>query len=945
MKSAFKIKSKTVATIVAAITLVLSVVCSAFTLTTAKAAEVTPDDVREYYLAYVDKVAAAGENGDNGSFSALFETTYEPSQNGGICSEVKAQLELIVVCAVQRNKLNDEYPESKYVGANKERLITLKNDAFAKLIVETENLATAEDREKASEKYLAAYESAALKLVEIPKAFEPEKQAAWKEISDEYRTLSKVTRNYIANASNADFERNSERLVKEIVNLYTHEHYNELSAIKKEYDDKIDALEYDFSVDNGVNKEKTDSLAKEAVAKLRAVPHNEFDEAYTLYEKYKGLRDGGGNDYEIAAAMEEAAEPCSNAVDYFYPACGDEVKKEYEYKYEELKNFLKEVEFSDYPSASLGGVSTVSDANGIVTVTAHYANDDEIAKIIPELCVLKISNVRNGAAKRNATSNIRKIDGSLGVSYFLYISVTNGTKGDYKLPAESVRVDDDGKVIKDWDGSPRKYDVYYAVEIDLEKYYEFTQSETITKEIKDYQRDENGKIETDYYGDKIVDSSFSTVSNANYDKKQQDKLANITRGLDTIDKNADLSLCYSYEYGKDMQKLGGSTLEGGNKLMFMTSKLGMFCVAGAETDNLLLNPLLWVGVLAGLIVLIIVIKILLKQVRYSVKFVTDGGTPVENVRAAKNEYFVMPSAPVKDGFVFGGWYCDKDCTSRFIDTYMRRRRGFKVYAKWVAPVSSEKLAEYYDELVALMLSYEKTGYKAGLGLKETQRVASLVGGKNCLTLHLALNVQAVRGDGYTVENAKLKQYADVPVKLVISTQETFAVACELLKRAMVECGMQLKQNYIAEDKKSTAEERAVGFELVIKNDNVAQSAEDYFELLRVAVKSYVMEKDNGKFKPGDKFTFARAYIVDGVTCLYLASVKSIKELATPEVEPRFADTPVQFKVLTAQDVEEAYAIIDKLMTSFGFVKNPEAANDLKETEVPATCGFAYTIRF
>lgn len=943
MKFAFKIKSKTksLAVAVAAVTMILSVLFSAFTFS-AFAAEITPDDVTKYYNSYSSQVALAGLNDEEHDFVALFKRTYEPSQNGGPCQEVKEQLEVIVCCAQLRNKLNADYPENKYVGAYKEKLLTEKNDAFSKLFVTELNLDSEKNREAAKSKFQEVYDKANEKLNVIPKAFEPEKRAALKDIGDVYDSLAKTTADYVRN--NSDYEYDSETLAKQIVNLYTLSHYNELKAVKQEYDEKILALEYDFSVDNGVNKEKADSLAIEAIAKLKAVPHNDFDTAYNLYEKYKGARDNG-SEYEEKTALEEAIEPCQNAVEYYYPSASDEFKAEYQYKYEELKNFLKEIEFSDYPAVTLSGVSEIYDANGIITVTAYYSNDDMPAEVLPARGVVKIANVRNGAAKRNATGDIRKIDESLGVSYFIYISVTDGTKADYKLPESHVRLDDDGKVIKDWSGSPQKFDLYYSVEIDLQKYYENTQAESAYKETKDYRRDENGKVENDYNGKPIVDSNRQYISNANYDNKQQDKLPNITRGLAVIDKNADLSLCYLYEYGKEMTKLGGSGIEGGTKLMFITSKLGMFCVAGAESDNLLANPLLWVGVLAGVILLIIVIKILLKQVRYSVKFVTNGGTPVNSVRAAKNEYFIMPSAPVKDGFVFGGWYCDKACTSRFIDTYMRRRRGLKVYAKWVAPVSSEKLADYYDELVALMNSYEKAGYKAGLGLTENKRVAGIYGNQNCLTLYLALNAQAVRRDGYSVEVAKLKKYADVPVKIVISTKETFATALELCKRAMVECGMQPKQNYTGERVKSTVEERAIGFELLIKNDCVAQTAEDYFELLRVAVKSYVLEKDNGKFKQGDKFTFARAYIVDGVTCLYLASVKSIKELATPEVEPRFADTPVQFKILTPQDVEEAYSIIDKLMTSFGFVKNPENANDLKETEVPATCGFAYTIKF
>jgi hypothetical protein len=171
----------------------------------------------------------------------------------------------------------------------------------------------------------------------------------------------------------------------------------------------------------------------------------------------------------------------------------------------------------------------------------------------------------------------------------------------------------------------------------------------------------------------------------------------------------------------------------------------------------------------------------------------------------------------------------------------------------------------------------------------------------------------------------------------------FMQALDLTKRVLVNKGLQRIEDYVPAPP-STEEERQRGFAFIIHNERVAKTAEDYFELLRIAVKSYVLENDLGKFKPGDKVTLARIYVTNEVACLHLPKVKGVKGLKASRRAP-FADTPVLFKVLTPKDMLEAYALIDKIMKANGFVKRPENANDLIDVKVPATNGFAYTLIF
>lgn len=962
-------KNRTIAVIIAALTLILSSAFSAFgfvsaanALTVAAAGETdVVVDVNDYYADKLGTVKKADD--ENGDLSTLFSEVYAPAKkaegNELVLKEISAQLETIVKCADYRNKIDEEYPENEYAGDDLKKLKAEKTELLGKLKIDISDLAGDSSREESVIRMQAAYDRTVENLEGLRTAFAKTYDTAREKIIKDYSWLTLVTRTLI-DEKGEDYYRNNynydSNIANEALNFYTVKNFDKVESIKDEF---IDALESEYeknfnwwkttgyALSETEGNEEFGKRANEmlvsadtAEIQMKAVPHNGYEYAY--YSLYGQYLDVFGT-YEQAIIEERIAEDIIAAVES-YKNFSDELKAHYRDMQTAMEGFVKGLDYNDYIVDLTNAVSTISDANGVVTVTAYFASDNSEAKVIPALCVLKVSNVRNGAAKRNASGDIKELDEELGVSYFIYVSVTNGNTADYKLPITSYRLNDDETLVKDYNGERKVFDVYYDVKINLEKYYEFTQSESVVKGNKSYALDADGAKITDYYGDYVVNSDGSWIKNTSYDEKQQDKLENIKSGYEKIKDNVDLSLCYLYKYGQDMTMLNASLDEGGT-LMFTTSTLGMFCIAGVETENLLLNPLTWVAALALLIVIIIVIKIILKHARYRIKFVTNGGTPVKSVRAAKGEFFIMPSAPVKDGFVFGGWFSDQECTSRFIETRMRKRRGYKVYAKWVAPVNSERLAYYYDELKALMLSYEKAGYKANLGITEQTRVACVYGSANCVTLYLAAKPAVLRSEGYNVEAAKIKTYQDVPSRAVITTEEAFLSALGMLKRTMVENGMQPKKEYDFVTEKSTANERALGFELVIKNEKIASTAEDYFELMRIALKSYVLERDTGKFAPGDKLTLARIYINDAVACLYLPCVKEVKELSNGETEPRFADTPVLFKVLAPNDLTEAYGLIDKLMTSYGFVKNPENANDLSDTEVPATCGFAYTVSF
>ncbi|MDD5944464.1 MAG: choice-of-anchor I family protein [Clostridia bacterium] len=69
-----------------------------------------------------------------------------------------------------------------------------------------------------------------------------------------------------------------------------------------------------------------------------------------------------------------------------------------------------------------------------------------------------------------------------------------------------------------------------------------------------------------------------------------------------------------------------------------------------------------------------------------VEFDTDGGSDIRSIRVKKNTALEDIDIPVKDGYIFGGWYTDKDCTKEFAaDTKIKS--DMTLYAKWIKDVS------------------------------------------------------------------------------------------------------------------------------------------------------------------------------------------------------------------------------------------------------------------
>ena len=751
-------------------------------------------------------------------------------------------------------------------------------------------------------------------VAELEQAFDAKRQA----IIDILEADKKAYNDYVSNKAKSVYEHYEELLT--ITNLTSGTEYtvygyysgakqSQLRELLNELVEKVEGeagdvwsfksednnLEYDPKNVEG-NKQIADLLAESDIKALDGVPKNDFEEAHQAFMDFINIKDEAGDKFNPSNYTDEIdrlKDLGAKALSDYEKRFSADLRNTYETEYFELKNAIDEIGIN--PNYVAVKVYSISDKHNVVTIVAKYASGTDkgkYAQVLPESSKLFVYAGANSSAKKNVSSILREVDKSLSVAYNLTLRVEKDGYKYFKLPTEVTN--EKGRTVR----------ISYEITINLEGLY-------------------NSYFKEDGF--------------------QKNKLTSITSADEVVSKLADQSICYAYANG-EAQKLDYK-LEGGQLVFTTTSHLNNLCIAGFDLASFvsLTNPIFWVVCLIALIILIILICTIVKHVRYTIKFYSNGGSRVRRIRAAKGEYFVMPNDPVKPNYIFAGWYTDKELKHKFFGNCMTRRRRIKLYAKWSAPVTVGRLVKMYDSMRDLMRSYKKESFKAVMGLSETEKIATMYFMGNHIQLNGALDPEELQMEGFSVFTSKEKKFAEVPAQLHVSTEESYRLALELINRVLLNKGLQKIEDYVSAGP-SSEEERKNGFTYVIRNAKVASTAEDYFDLLRIALKSYAMEENTGKFKPGDKVTLARIYIEKEVACLYLPAVKGEKALKGKR-KARFADTPVEFKILVSRDMLEAYELIDKVMKHNGLATDPENANDLKDIKLPETNGFAYTLVF
>ena len=67
---------------------------------------------------------------------------------------------------------------------------------------------------------------------------------------------------------------------------------------------------------------------------------------------------------------------------------------------------------------------------------------------------------------------------------------------------------------------------------------------------------------------------------------------------------------------------------------------------------------------------------------FTVNFDTNGGSHIESVKVMHSETVNIKEEPVKEGYIFTGWYTNRDCTESFDITTDTVTTGMTLYAGW-----------------------------------------------------------------------------------------------------------------------------------------------------------------------------------------------------------------------------------------------------------------------
>ena len=110
--------------------------------------------------------------------------------------------------------------------------------------------------------------------------------------------------------------------------------------------------------------------------------------------------------------------------------------------------------------------------------------------------------------------------------------------------------------------------------------------------------------------------------------------------------------------------------------------------------------------------------------RCTVSFDTQGGSEIDSIRVTRNSTVSMPEDPIREGYTFGGWFTDRECTEAY-DFDTKVTKNITLYAKWMqeTPDEPDEWENPFDDVDKDDWFYEdvKNAYENGLfsGVSDT----------------------------------------------------------------------------------------------------------------------------------------------------------------------------------------------------------------------------------
>ncbi len=97
----------------------------------------------------------------------------------------------------------------------------------------------------------------------------------------------------------------------------------------------------------------------------------------------------------------------------------------------------------------------------------------------------------------------------------------------------------------------------------------------------------------------------------------------------------------------------------------------------------------------------------------TVTFDSQGGSPVEGQTVPANSLLTEPAAPVRSGYIFGGWFMDAACTQQWYFASSTGMGELTLYAKWTVSGPGGEPAEFqvtFDSLCEVVIAPQVVPY-------------------------------------------------------------------------------------------------------------------------------------------------------------------------------------------------------------------------------------------
>ena len=735
-----------------------------------------------------------------------------------------------------------------------------------------------------------------------------EKIAEYKDMADEYLTAQERFDEYVAfdqkyfdkKAYNmlSDTRVNPTAAPNAILNVYDAAAIEEVNEIVSQAKLALDALSLNRSDDQSIDDayrisvNAVDEMKNEYSAQLDNVDRNDLERAVSAIEDYYAAVEGGSE--ENIAAAKQIADDLVKKGYAFLEGAEESVARYYAADKAELDDYTakpKEHDFSDIENKS-----SVSDDKGVVTITATV--DGAEINIFPYNAKAVVADNSGSIYKLNAENEIIGIDGNVSVAYCIDVSVYRGV-GKWNCPTEI-----DGK------------EVIYKVAVDLSKYF--------TEYVENY---------STWFDDKLKENDIEKENRENYIDAIKECVKYIS------ENDTDAKLCYHY--------LGRSNIEGlvasveGDTVIFETKSFSNFAVVKAGGRSVLTSPVFWLIFILALVVAFVTFVIVMACIKYTITFNTNGGSLIEPIKVRKDEYFIMPKAPTKRGYTFGGWFEDQSLNVRFVDTCMVKRRSFKVYAKWNEALTPEQNDIYFGKLREMLASHAAIGDSYEIEKGATIRLAKLVNDDIEVKLYLALNPENVlKETPVNVRAVSGENYSETPLLKTVDSVDAFDEAVKLIE-------LLIAQYDLKETEPAEFDEAAEEYVLELKGEDATdvekESATkeqllDYFKEIRKFAKGFALAADNGEI---DKdAVILRVLLKDDCVEVYLKG--DADKLGVEKAEGALSEgTPAFVKICCDETFDKAKAAVKAVMDELGLEETGKDV-DLGESDAKS---FGYKLKF